>query len=119
MSISSIKSAISTRLTTGKPYFIGGAIGAVATLLVQFNAGWVVAAGTHNEALAEARVNAMAAVCAHQAGTQWVSEGKEMSALGGWTNEDRDVLVQRFTPQMKDVRTEEITRLCSRMLRQA
>lgn len=117
MSITSIITETKARLVKAKPYIVGGAIGAVATVVVQFNAGWVVTTGTHEEGLAEARISAMANVCAQQAGAYWLGEGRMMTSLEGWSNDERDTLAQRFTPQLSDVDTKDVTRLCGRMLR--
>lgn len=119
MSVSGIISTLKTRITASKPYLIGGVLGAVALLIIEFNAGWVVAAGTHTNQLAEARLEAVATVCAMQASRYWIAEGNETAALEGWSNDKRDQLAERFTPQIKDIRTSEITRLCGRMLKPA
>lgn len=119
MSVSGIISTATARISAAKPYLIGGVLGAIALLIVQFNAGWVVAAGTHTNALAEARLEAVATVCAMQAGQHWLAEGNETTALEGWSNDSRDQLAERFTPQIKDIRAAEITRLCGRMLKPA
>lgn len=119
MSFSNIVHGIKTRITMAKPYIVGAVIGAVATVIIEFNAGWVVTVGTHKQELAQASVSAMATVCAQQAGVHWTTEGNEMSALDGWSNDERDALAERFTPQLNDVKTDAITRLCGRMLRQA
>lgn len=119
MSLSGIISGVKTKITAGKPYIVGGVLGAIVMLIVEFNAGWVVAAGTHTNELAKARLNAVASVCAVQASNHWIAEGYETAALDGWSNEDRDQLAERFTPQVEDIRTAEITRLCGRMLKPA
>lgn len=42
-----------------------------------------------------------------------------MAELKGWTDAERDVLVQRFVPQLDNVRTDDVTKLCGRMLRRS
>lgn len=119
MSVSGIISTVKTRITASKPYLIGGVLGAIALLIIEFNAGWVVAAGTHTNELAEARLEAVATVCAMQASQHWIAEGNETAALEGWSNDKRDQLAEHFTPQIQNIRAAEITRLCGRMLKPA
>lgn len=117
MSVSGIISNIKSRITTGKPYILGGVIGAVAMAIVAFNAGWVVGAGTHANAITEARINAVATVCSVQARQHWMTEGNENASLEGWNNDVRDELAERFTPKMEEIRASKITRLCGKMLK--
>lgn len=87
--------------------------------VVAFNAGWVMAIGTHTNAVQKAQVEAVATVCAIQARQHWLAEGNESAALDGWSNDARDQLAERFTPQLKEVRASDITRQCGRMLKSA
>lgn len=119
MSKSNIVHEIQTRFATIKPYLIGAVVGGVAMIITSLNAGWVVGAGSHGDALAEARINAVASVCAQQANAQWLSDGRDASALEGWSNDERKALAERFTPQMQDIQGSKITRMCSRILRPA
>lgn len=119
MSLSSRITNLKARLTAAKPYLIGGALGAVATLIIEFNAGWVVTAGTHHQAVAQTRTDAIATVCARQASAHWVAEGHELSALKGWDNDERDALAKRFASGVQDVSADEIANLCGRKLRTA
>lgn len=119
MSIYGIVSNVKARIATGKPYIIGGIVGAFAMTLVAFNAGWVVAVGTHSNAVRKAELEAVATVCAMQARQHWLAEGNESAGLEGWTNDARDQLAERFTPHLKAVQADDITRLCGRMLKSA
>lgn len=119
MSVSGIISTVKARITAGKPYLIGGVLGAIALLVIEFNAGWVVTAGTHTDELAKARLEAVATVCAVQASQHWIAEGNETAALEGWSNDKRDQLAERFTPHLENIRATEIARLCGRMLKPA
>lgn len=119
MSLSNIITDAKAKVVAARPYLIGGALGAVATVIIEFNAGWVVSNGTHNQALAEARINAVATVCFQQARANWTAEGGKLADLEGWDNDERDELAKRFTPAVEDVSAGEITRLCGRMLRRA
>lgn len=119
MSLSNIITDVKAKMLAAKPYLIGGAVGAVATIIIQFNAGWVVSTGTHHDALAEARLNAVATVCFQQASAHWTAEGEQLSDLEGWNNTERDELAKRFTPVVEEVAAGEITSLCGRMLRRA
>lgn len=119
MSLSNIITDAKAKMVAAKPYLIGGVVGAVATVVIEFNAGWVVSSGTHQDALAEARINAVATVCFQQARANWTGEGGELSDLEGWNNAERDELAKRFTPAVEDVSAGAITSLCGRMLRRA
>lgn len=119
MSFSNIITNVKMKAAAAKPYVVGGIIGAVVTVIIGFNAGWVVSSGNHQLALTNARVNAVATVCAQQASAYWMAAGEEMSALEGWSNAERDELAQRFTPTVEDVSAAEITSLCGRILRLA
>lgn len=119
MSNSRIIHGMQTRFATIKPYLIGAVVGGLAMIIVSLKAGWVVGAGSHGSALAEARINAVAAVCAQQAHAQWLSDGNDMSALAGWSNDERKALAERFTPQMQDIQSSKVTRMCNRILRPA
>lgn len=119
MSLSNIISGVKAKMVAAKPYLIGGVVGAVATVIIEFNAGWVVSNGNHNQALAQARVNAVATVCFQQARAHWTAAGEQLSDLEGWNNTERDELAKRFTPAVEDVSADEITSLCGRMLRRA
>lgn len=119
MSDSRMIHAMQRRFATLKPYLIGAVVGGLAMAIVGLKAGWVVGAGSHDRALTEARINAVATVCAQQANAQWLADGKETSALEGWTNEERKALARRFTPRMQDISSSEITRMCDRILRPA
>lgn len=119
MSNSRIIHGMQTRFATIKPYLIGAVVGGLVMIIVSLKAGWVVGAGSHDSALAEARLNAVATVCAQQANAQWLADGKEASALEGWSNDEREALAKRFTPQVANIRGSEITRMCNRILRPA
>lgn len=117
MPFSDIVAGVKAKLTASKPYLVGAVIGAIVTVIVQFNAGWVVTAGTHAQELAKARISAVATVCAQQASKYWTTEGHELSALEGWTNEQRDELAKRFTPKLEKAQESEVADLCDDMLR--
>ena len=119
MSLSNSIAGAKAKLIAAKPYLIGGAVGAIATVIVGFNAGWVVSIGSHKQALAETRINAVATVCFQQARAHWMAEGEQLADLEGWDNAERDALAKRFTPAVEDVSADEITSLCGRMLRRA
>ena len=119
MSLSNIITDVKARAVAAKPYIICGVVGAVATVIIEFNAGWVVSNGSHQQALADTRINAVAAVCFQQARANWTAEGGKLADLEGWDNDERDELAKRFTPAVEDVSAGEITRLCGRMLRRA
>jgi hypothetical protein len=122
MSIQGIVSNVKARIATGRPYIIGGVIGAVAISVVAFNAGWVVAIGTHTNAVQQGQLEAVATVCAAQANQYWLAEGNKTASLEGWSNDARDQLAERFTPRLEEIaglKTSEITRLCGRMLKSA
>lgn len=122
MSIYGIVSNVKARIATGRPYIIGGFIGAVAVTVVAFNSGWVVGAGTHTNAVQRAQLEAVATVCAIQANQHWLAEGNQTASLEGWSNDARDQLAERFTPQLEEIaglKASEITRLCGRMLKSA
>lgn len=119
MSIYGIVSKTKARIATGRPYIIGGFIGAIAISIVAFNAGWVVSAGAHTNAVQKAQLTAVATVCAMQATAFWAAEGNKEAALEGWSNDARDQLVERFTPNLEDIRASEIKQLCGSMLKPA
>lgn len=119
MSVSGIISNVKAKLAVGKPYIIGAVLGAIALAMLQFNAGWVVTAGAHTNAVQQAQLETVATVCAMQASQHWLSEGNETASLTGWSNDERDQLAKRFTPQLNEIRADEITRLCGRMLKPA
>jgi len=119
MSLSNIIADVKAKAVAAKPYLIGGVLGAVATVIIEFNAGWVVSNATHHDTLADARTNAVASVCFQQASAYWIAEGEKISDLEGWNNAERDKLAKRFTPTVDDVSSEEVASLCGRMLRRA
>lgn len=116
MSLSDTVSGAKRKLAAAKPYIGGAIVGAIVTVIVEFNAGWVVTADTHVQEVAKARINAVASVCAQQAREHWTTGGHEMAALDGWTNKKRDQLAERFTPTLEKVRESSVTDLCDEML---
>lgn len=119
MSFSEIISGAKTKFATAKPYIGGAIIGAIVTVIIEFSNGWVVSAGTHAQEIAEARINAVASVCAQQARKYWTTQGNEMAALDGWTNDKRETLAKRFTPTLEKVEESSVSDLCGEMLNPA
>ena len=93
MSDYGMMSKLKARSLDARPFLVGAIVGAAATVL--------------------------ASVCAQQAALHWTSQGKELQALSGWSNDDRRDLARRFTPAFDDSPTEEIVTMCSNMLKPA
>lgn len=85
-----------------KPYLVGGAIGVVAVAVVEFSAGWVVTSGTMAEEVQNARTNAYATVCATNSLESWKAENNDMAELEGFSNDQRDALIERNMPVLAD-----------------
>lgn len=95
---------ISEKLEQLKPYALGAVGGILATLIVSFSAGWVVTAGTMNEAVAQAKVQQLAAVCAQRAQAHWTSQNKDVAKLQGYEAwETRDELATQFAAGLPDM----------------
>jgi hypothetical protein len=85
------------RFEAAKPYIKGVVGGLVLAPIIAFSFGWVVTTGTMNEAVASAKIEQLAAVCANAATAHWTSENKEMAALEGWEHrDDRENLAKQF-----------------------
>lgn len=108
--------SVSDYISKAKPYLWGGAVGIVATLVVQFGAGWVVTTETMQSQVAQAETRVLASVCANEGRTYWTSHGNEMQALEGWDNERRLDLAQRFTPEVQKAPLERVTDRCNERL---
>ncbi|MFC4350123.1 hypothetical protein ACFOW6_01065 [Fodinicurvata halophila] len=85
-----------------KPYIIGGAIGVVAAIIIEFSAGWVVTSGTMAEEVQSARTNVYATVCATNSIESWKDENRDMAELEGFSNDQRDALIERNMPVLAD-----------------
>lgn len=85
-----------------KPYLVGGAIGVIAAAVIEFSAGWVVTSGTMAEEVQSARVNAYATVCATNSIESWKAENNDMAELEGFSNDQRDALIERNMPVLAD-----------------
>lgn len=119
MSNSRMIDGMQKRFATIKPYLIGAVVGGIVMIVVSLKAGWVVGAGGHHSAVIDARLDVVATVCAQQANAQWLADGNEASGLEGWSNEDRKALAERFTPELENIESADITRMCNRILRPA
>ena len=119
MSDYGVMSKLKARSVDARPFLVGAIVGGAATVLLGFTSGSVVMQGTVSQEVAKARVSTMASVCAQQAALHWTSQGKELQALSGWSNDDRKDLARRFTPVLGDSPTEEIVSMCSTMLKPA
>lgn len=113
--------AIGDIMSRVKPYLVGGLGGAVAITIIGFSADWVVATGTMERQVQEARVAALAEVCEVNAEKHWADTGKKVAALEGYNNEEREKLAERFTPHIKDFEqiSEDVTDHCEEALRPA
>lgn len=87
------------RFTMLKPYFAGAVLGAVAISIVGFSANWVVATGTMESRIEQSRVAALTEICTVNAKQFWAEAGNQPAALKGWTNEQRKLLAEQFTPR--------------------
>lgn len=87
---------ISERIAVAKPVVIGGVVGAVAALTVGFSANLLVSTSTMDENVAQARIEAFAQLCEQNARAHWQSQGKELAALDGWRNDEREALADEF-----------------------
>lgn len=104
-----------------KPYLAGAAIGAVAAVVIGFGSGWVVQASTMERNVHEAKVAVLAEVCQSNAVQHWRDQGREMTALRGWRNEERKQLATQFAPSLADSEAirEAVVDSCDRLLRAA
>lgn len=91
---------VSDRITTLKPYIVGGVVGAVAVIAVGFSADWLVTTGTMHDQVSQARIDAFAQICEQDATAHWKNQGKEMAALDGWRNEARTALAEQFSANL-------------------
>jgi len=91
------QNALRDAVEKAKPYVGGAVLGAVAITIVGFAANWVVTTGMMENEVKQARVNALAAVCAQEAKDHWLEEGKELASLEGFTNDKRDKLAESFS----------------------
>jgi len=114
------RSTIQETLEKAKPIVGGAVLGAAAITIVGFAANWVVATSTMHKEVEEARVNALAAVCAREAKDHWLAEGKDLAALEGFTNDKREKLAQSFSISVSnwDVKSS-VQRHCNEELEQA
>lgn len=103
-------------LQKARPWLWGGAIGIVATLIVEFAAGWVVTTQTMQEKVAEAEVRVLANVCADRGRSYWTAQGHEIKALEGWDNQQREQIAERFTPELEKVDLQRVTSRCGQIL---
>lgn len=85
-------------LTRGRPYLLGGALGVIAAVVIEFSAGWVVTSDTMAEEVHSARANAYATVCATNSMESWKDQGNELEALDGYSNQERDALIKQNMP---------------------
>ncbi len=109
---------IAETVATLKPYAIGGALGAAALAIVSFNANWIVTTGTMNDKVQAAQISAYAEVCQNNALLAWTEQGKELSALGGFRNDERKTFAQQFTPLAQDAALRNtVVNACDRLLR--
>lgn len=108
--------SLTEHVRRAKPYVWGGVVGIVATLIVEFGAGWVVTTDTMREQVAQAETRVLASVCANEGRTFWTSQGREMEALDGWDNEKRARIANRFTPDIEKVALNRVTERCGNML---
>lgn len=104
--------SLTQHIRSAKPYVWGGVIGIVATLIVEFSAGWVVTTDTMREKVAAAETRVLASVCANEGRTYWTSQGRQMQALDGWDNEKRASIADRFTPEVEKVPLNRVTQRC-------
>ncbi|WP_143006188.1 hypothetical protein [Limimonas halophila] len=97
-----MKRQIEDAFEKAKPV-IGGALGGAAVVTIAgFAAGWVVTSGTLKAEVKDARVSALATVCAQEAKAHWLDEGKKLAALDGYTNDKREKLAESFSMSVRD-----------------
>lgn len=108
------------RLASFKPILGGAVLGAIATLIVGFSAGWLVTAGTMAEEVRSAQVTAYAGVCAENSVADWKDSGQQMTALEGWDNRDaRESLAKRFMPVVEADLTRDVQNACENGIQKA
>ncbi|RDD62450.1 hypothetical protein [Ferruginivarius sediminum] len=91
---------ISDRISAAKPFVIGGVVGAVAALIVGFSGNMLVSTGTMEEKVTQARIEAFSQICDRNARAHWQSQGKEIAALDGWRNDEREALAEKFAKDL-------------------
>lgn len=101
------------------PYVVGGAVGAVAVLVVGFSTGWIVTGARMHSEVQEAKVAAFAQICENNALASWKQQGKDVEKLGGWGNDSREALAERFAPALPSDATyrQKVIDSCDNMLR--
>lgn len=108
------------RFESFKPMIGGVVVGAIATLVVGFSAGWLVTSNTMAEEVRLAQVTAYGTICAENSVADWKGSGQEMIALEGWDNRDvRETLAKRFMPAAESDLTRDIQRACERGIQNA
>jgi hypothetical protein len=108
-------------VTTIKPYAGGAVIGAVGLAIVAFSADWVVTKGTMQENVKNAKISTLAQVCERTAENNWKKQGRKLSELEGWDNDQRQELAKQFAPaviESGEIR-EDIIDQCDDLLRPA
>lgn len=102
-----------------KSYVIGGAVGALAVLVVGFSTGWIVTGARMQSEVQQATVAAFAQICESNALASWKQQGKSIENLGGWGNDSREALAKRFAPTLPSDATyrQKVIDSCNDMLR--
>jgi hypothetical protein len=109
----------SQRVEKGKPYITGFIAGLVAAPIVAFSAGWVSTSGARAEAVENARIDTLAAVCSHEAQKSWALKSMDPAALKGWDNRvAREELVANTMSgiQVPEPIVTKVTASCNRTL---
>ncbi len=108
------------RIESFKPLLGGAVVGAIATLIVGFSAGWLVSGTTMAEEVRLAQVTAYGTVCAENSVADWKNSGQKMEALDGWGNRDaRKALAARFMPATESGLTKDVQTACERGIEKA
>lgn len=102
-----------------EPYVLGGAIGAVAVLVVGFSTGWIVTGARMQSEVQQAEVAVFAQICEDDALASWKQQGKDIETLGGWGNDSREALAERFAPTLPSDASyrQKVIDSCDEMLR--
>jgi hypothetical protein len=114
-----IAMALKDTIEKSKPFGVGIIAGIVLTLIVGFSMGWIVTAGTKDQAIRTVQVDRLSAICAAQAKNRWQAQGEELTTLHGWQNrQQRETLATEVSTTLlvEEAIQRDVVWQCTRLL---